>query len=159
MKTDCSEIELSNRVIGSQPLQVLADGTKFKGEGVNNEARKGDLKVVIGINTASQVFPLGTYAGNSWEDINKEWEKHQIKLPDGSIFISDGEPGLADALANYAEEQQRCHWHIDRDLYHAYRRDGALNAVSKPTFLTKKREKSFYFHAFFYLPACMSHNI
>jgi|LSQX01.3.fsa_nt_gb hypothetical protein len=132
MKTDCSEIELSNRVIGSLPLQVLADGTKFKGEGVNSEARKGDLKVIIGINTDNHVFPLGTYAGHSWEDINKEWKKHQIKMPDGSILISDGEPGLAKALASYAEEHQRCHWHLDRDLYHAYRQDGALNDVSKP---------------------------
>ena len=61
-----------------------------------------------------------------------EWKKNKIHLPDGSVFISDGEPGLADAFAKYASEQQRCHWHIDRDLYHAFWQDGVGNKVSKP---------------------------
>jgi hypothetical protein len=132
MRTDCDEIELSPNVVGKDPLQILADGTGFKGEAKNGAARKGDLKVVMGVNPAGEVIPLGTYAGKSWKDISAEWKKNEMKLPDGSVLVSDGEPGLADAFAEYASEQQRCHWHIDRDLYHAFWQDGAGNKVSKP---------------------------
>ena len=47
LKTDCDEIQVSSKVIGSFPLEVMADGTKFKGEGVNGKARQGDLKVSV----------------------------------------------------------------------------------------------------------------
>jgi len=88
--------------------------------------------VVIGVNTAGEVFPLGSWAGSSWEEINQTWKDHEVKLPEGSIVISDGEPGLAEAFAGYVEEQQRCHWHIERDLYHAMHQDGGTIKESKP---------------------------
>jgi len=37
----------------------MADGTKFKGEGVNGKARQGDIKVVIGIHAAGVGFSNG----------------------------------------------------------------------------------------------------
>ena len=55
-----------------------------------------------------------------------------MKFPDGSILICDGEPGLSEAFAEYASEQQRCHWHIERDLYHAMYQDGGRKVDSKP---------------------------
>lgn len=124
MRTNCDEIELSSQVIGNKPVQIMPDGTGFKGEGKHGEARKGDLKVVIGITTKGKIFPLGAKAGTSWDEINREWQEKQIKLPDGSILICDGEPGLSEAFAEYASEQQRCHWHIKRDLYHAMHQNG-----------------------------------
>lgn len=132
MNTDCDEIKISGDVVGSMPLQVLADGTKFKGTPQQGEARKGDLKVVIGVNTYGEVFPLGSWTGNSWDDINQEWKKNQVKLPDGSVLIADGEPGLANAFSDYVEYNQRCHWHIERDLYHAMYQDGGTIKESKP---------------------------
>ena len=42
------------------------------------------------------------------------------EFKDGSISICDGELGLAESFADYATEQQRCHWHIKRDLYVRY---------------------------------------
>lgn len=132
MRSDCDEIELSTDVVGSQPVQVLADGTKFKGQATKGAASKGDLKVVIGINSLGDVFPLGSYAGTSWEEIKQHWKANKMKLPDGSIILCDGEAGLAEAFSEYVSEQQRCHWHIDRDLYHAFWQDGEKNAVSKP---------------------------
>ena len=132
LKTDCDEIQVSSKVIGSFPLEVMADGTKFKGEGVNGKARQGDLKAVIGITRQGRVFPMGTWAGASWAEINEEWKKQSIKLPDGSIIICDGEPGLADAFADYVDEQQRCQWHIKRDLYHAMHGDGAKIEEIRP---------------------------
>ena len=127
MQTDCDEIKLSNDVIGSMgPLQVVADGTGFKGQPNNNsKAQKGDLKVVVGVNTAGDVFPLGSWTDKTWKEINEHWEKDKIKFPEGSILVADGEPGLADAFTGQVELEQRCHWHLVRDLYHCMHHDGA----------------------------------
>ena len=57
-----------------------------------------------------EIFPLGTWAGTSWDAISKQWREQKVKFPDGSILICDGEPGLSEAFAEYASEQQRCHW-------------------------------------------------
>ncbi len=124
MRTNCGEIKLSSQVVGNTPVHIMPDGTGFKGEGKHGEARKGDLKVVIGITTKGKIFRLGVKAGTSWDEINREWKEKQIKLPDGSILICDGESGLSEAFAEYASEQQRWHWHIKRDLYHAMHQDG-----------------------------------
>lgn len=132
LKTDCDEIQISKKVIGSAPIQIMPDGTGFKGEGKNGEARKGDLKVMIGVSTHGEIFPLGAKAGVSWQEINEDWKKKRMKFPDGSILICDGEPGLSEAFAEYASEQQRCHWHITRDLYHMMHYDGGKMADYRP---------------------------
>ena len=131
LKTDCDEIDISPQVIGKLPVQIMPDGTGFKGNAQDGAARKGDLKVVIGITTGGEIFPLGSWAGSSWEEINRHWREHEVKLPDGSILICDGEIGLSEAFAEYASEQQRCHWHLSRDLYHAMYQDGGRKEDSK----------------------------
>ena len=132
LKTDCDEIQVSDKVMGSYPLEIMADGTKFKGEGVNGKARQGDIKAVIGITRQGKIFPMGTWTGTSWKEVNREWKEKNIKLPDGSIIVCDGEPGLADAFTDYVDEQQRCQWHIKRDLYHVMHADGAKKEEIKP---------------------------
>ncbi len=126
MQTDCDEIILSKDVIGSMgPVQVVADGTGFKGQPEKGKVKKGDLKVVVGVNTAGDVFPLGSWTDTTWKDINGQWKNSKIKFPDGSILVADGEPGLADAFVEQVELEQRCHWHVVRDLYHCMHHDGA----------------------------------
>lgn len=126
MKTDCDEIKLSKEIIGSiGPTQIVADGTGFKRQPVDGKAQKGNLKVVIGVNTSGDVFPLGSWTDTTWEEINESWKKNEIKFPEGSILVADGEPGLADAFAEQVEFEQRCHWHLERDLYHFMHHDGA----------------------------------
>jgi len=132
LRTDCDEIKISPKVIGSVPLQIMPDGTRFKGAGQDGKARKGDLKIVIGITRRGEIFPLGAKAGVSWQDMSAEWKKNGMKFSDGSIVICDGELGLAEAFAEYASEQQRCHWHITRDLYHAMHQDGGTSADYRP---------------------------
>ena len=132
LRTDCDEIEISKKVIGKLPVQIMPDGTKFKGAGENGKARQGDLKAVIGITTKGEIFPLGTWAGVSWDAINQEWKDRGVRFPDGSILISDGEVGLAEAFVDYVDEAQRCHWHLPRDLYHMMYQDGAKKADTKP---------------------------
>jgi len=132
IRTDCDEIDISKDIVGSLPVQIMPDGTKFKGGGQDGKARQGDLKVVIGINTRGEVFPLGSWAGKNWEYISEQWKQGQVALPKGSILISDGELGLSEALADYVDEQQRCHWHLPRDLYHMMYQDGARKKDTKP---------------------------
>lgn len=136
MQTDCDEIKLSKDVIGSiGPTQVVADGTGFKAQAVNGKAGKGDLKVVVGVNKAGEVFPLGAWTDTNWKEINKQWKEQEIKFPEGSILVADGEPGLADAFSEQVELEQRCHWHVVRDLYHCMHHDGA--PLSKTKYLQK----------------------
>ena len=132
LRTNCDELDISPRVVGSAPLQIMPDGTGFKGLGQNGKATKGDLKIVIGITQKGDIFPLGAQAGVSWQDMSKSWKENGVKLPDGSIVICDGEPGLAEAFAEYASEHQRCHWHITRDLYHAMHQDGGTSSDYRP---------------------------
>lgn len=126
MQTDCDEINLPKDVVGSMgPLQVVADGTGFKGQAENGKTRKGDLKVVVGVNTAGEVFPMGSWTGTTWKEINENWKNNKLKFPEGSILVADGEPGLAEAFAEQVELEQRCHWHVVRDLYHCMHHDKA----------------------------------
>ena len=132
MRSDCDEIKISPQTVGSAPIQIMPDGTGFKGSGVDGQARKGDLKVVIGISQQGKIFPLASKAGATWKNITDEWDRNKITFKDGSILICDGELGLAEAFADYATEQQRCHWHIKRDLYHMMYQDGGRYKDSKP---------------------------
>jgi hypothetical protein len=136
MQTDCDEIQLSKEVVGSYgPTQVVADGTGFKGQPDRGQAKKGNLKVVVGVNTDGNVFPLGSWTDTTWKEINQYWRDDKIKFPDGSILVADGEPGLADAFVDQVELEQRCHWHVVRDLYHVMHHDGA------PLELTKQMQR------------------
>lgn len=126
ISTDCDEIQLSSDTIASLgPTQIVADGTKFKGKDAENKAKRGDLKVVVGVNTRGEVFPLGSWTGESWKNINETWKKNKLKFPEGSVVVCDGEPGLAESFAEQVEFEQRCHWHIGRDTYHVMHADGA----------------------------------
>ena len=84
---ECYQIK---KTVGSASIQIMPDGTGFKGSGVNDQARKGDLKVVIGISQQGNIFPLASKAGATWKDITDEWDRNKIKFKDGSILICDG---------------------------------------------------------------------
>jgi len=95
----------------------MADGTGFK----KWPKARGDLRVVIGLDSQGKPKPLGAYSGESWERIGKKTAK---KLKKGKekqlkLFAVDGEPGLDAHLASVAEKSQRCVWHLPRDLGYA----------------------------------------
>ena len=56
MRSDCNEIKISPKTVGSAPIQIMPDGTGFKGSCIDGQARKGDLKVVIGISQQGNIF-------------------------------------------------------------------------------------------------------
>ena len=132
VKSNCDEIKIPSETIGSAPIQIMPDGTGFKGPGIDGKAKKGDLKVVIGISQQGNVFPLASKAGVTWKEITDEWDRNKIEFKDGSIVICDGELGLAEAFAGYVRENQRCHWHIKHDLYPMMRYDGGKVKDAKP---------------------------
>lgn len=133
MQSDCDEVDFSGKTgKKSGAVQILPDGTGFKGQPRDGEAKKGELKVMIGVDKKGDVFPMGAWAGESWDDVHGKLKEKLKKLPDGSILLSDGEPGISEAFADLVDEEQRCHWHLNRDLYHAMWQDGGTVKESKP---------------------------
>lgn len=112
-----------SRVVPEKPRgkieTAVADGTGFKKAG----GERGEIRVILGFGPDGKVMRLGTYAGKSWEDINKEVKK---KLGDKQLklFTVDGEPGLEEHLGGIAERSQRCLWHLPRDLKYTLWKDG-----------------------------------
>ena len=133
IQTDCDEIDSSKKVNTSNtPMQVIADGTKFKGQPDNGKATKGDLKAVIGVDSQGDVFPIGAWSGESWSDVRNCIDKKIECFPNDSILVADGEPSITRAFEDIIDEQQRCHWHINRDMYHAMWQDGGTVKDSRP---------------------------
>ena len=133
IQTDCDEIDSSKKVNTSNtPIQVIADGTKFKGQPDDGKATKGDLKAVIGVDSQGDVFPIGAWSGESWSDVRNCIDKKIECFPNDSILVADGEPGITRAFEDIIDEQQRCHWHINRDMYHAMWQDGGTVKDSRP---------------------------
>lgn len=130
METDCAELSVSSRLCSVW----TSDGTKFKKqpEKKGDGAGQGDLRVLLGITKGGDVLPLGSWTGLSWDGISKDIRrqtKHFGKL--GDILVSDGEEGLANALSEFVDEQQRCHWHMTHDLGYTMWEDGAPLAERK----------------------------
>lgn len=103
----------------------MADGTGFK----KWPGKKGELRVVIGLDSSGKPRGLGTYAGRSWEeigeDIRRKLRTREGEAPQLRLFAMDGEPGLDRHLASLGEHGQRCVWHLPRDLGYALWEQGA----------------------------------
>jgi hypothetical protein len=113
-QTSCDQLNLPERKLPT----VMVDGTGFKrrpnaDEGLNN---KGELRVVIGLDEHQRAVPIGTWSGQSWEQIAAELEAKTEGKKLGEQLSCDGEPGLAEALSRLVNSVQRCHWHMTHDL-------------------------------------------
>ena len=133
LATDCDEIEISPQTVGSLPVQIMPDGTGFKGEGKNGDARKGDLKVVIGITQSGEIFPLGAKAGVSWDEISKQWKENEMKLPTGHRLFrepfdeSGVVSGAAERLPDFAKQGECIA--VGSDETHGHVCDGVFLSV------------------------------
>ena len=125
LKTDADDINVPEDAMGAVPGVLYADGTKCKSIGADGHACKGDVKVLLGVRNEGSVFPIGTWTGHeTWQEISDQLTKRQVKFPDGSILVCDGEIGLAESLSKLVSDEQRCQWHVHRDLYHMMRMNG-----------------------------------
>jgi hypothetical protein len=124
MESDCDEVSSSG-----QPFDyLLADGTGFKRRFVSGtgQTNQGELRVLLGITATGTTVPVGTWSGKNWSQIGDELKgQPQEKWPTADVLGSDGEPGLAEGLSAFFNDQQRCHWHAARDLNHILWKDKA----------------------------------
>jgi hypothetical protein len=111
------------------PLAVLmADGTGFKRRPnpAQGQDHRGELRVLVGRTAQGQWKALGAWSGQSWAQIVQqvagEGAEPKVKA---DTLVSDGENGLAQALARLVNGQQRCPWHLVRDLNIALWKDQA----------------------------------
>jgi hypothetical protein len=111
----CDELHLGDQRFES----LLADGTGYKRRpdpeaGMSN---RGEIKVLLGV-VGEQVVPLGAWSGQNWERVAAELQQYRSGDPEpiAHTLITDGEPGLPEALASFARMHQRCQWHQIQDL-------------------------------------------
>jgi len=122
MQSDCDELAVDGKAVAI----VVADGTGYKRRPDTEKNNRGELKVVLGVGSDGTVVPVGAWSGESWEAIGKEINDKAVDWKkEGKILVSDGERGLADALASIAESAQRCHWHAPNDVNYAMWEDKA----------------------------------
>ena len=136
MNTDADTITVKH-----DDLNVLmADGTKYKkfvsvkkqdrknkmkeklGQPPEEISKRGEVKILMGINHDDEVIPLGAWTSETWKVIGKALEKANNpnkKLATrklANIMVSDGEVGLIKGLQNLTHHRQRCQWHIPHEL-------------------------------------------
>jgi len=113
MDSDCDELAVDGKAVGI----VVADGTGYKRRPDSEKNNRGELKVVLGVDSSGTVTPVGAWSGESWENIGKQIRDNAIEWKKkGKILVCDGEPGLAEALSSLVEESQRCHFHAAHDV-------------------------------------------
>ena len=133
LNTNADEIKIPEDTVDTMPQILYADGTKCKARNEGGMAIKGDIKVMLGVRGDGEMVPIGTWTGHeTWNQIGDELEENGIHFPDGTILVSDGEIGLADSLARFASEQQRCHWHVVHDTYFNIWQNQGTTADAKP---------------------------
>lgn len=146
LKSDADEISVPEDVIATvrsdgrtdgkppEPVTAFADGTFCKGRDEDGHAKKGNVKVMIGVRQSGGVFPIGVWTGDeTWKGIGEDLERRKIRFADGSILVSDGEEEIAENLAKLANgSYQRCQWHVVHDTYHTMWQDGGRIKEIKP---------------------------
>jgi len=100
--------------------QLFADGTGFKRRPDATRNNRGEVRVALGVTKQGKIEPFGAWSGKSWEEIGAEIRSRLTneagKARTVEFGASDGEPALANLMADLANQSQRCHWHMARDL-------------------------------------------
>jgi hypothetical protein len=122
-ETEASQWELPE----AQPLTLMADGTGFKrrpdqAKGLNN---RGEVRVVVGLTKERKWVGYGVWSEEGWPQIAAQLRGSgpQPALQ-AQMFVSDGERGLAEQLAQLANGAQRCRWHLLEELKYILHHDG-----------------------------------
>lgn len=123
-ETECDEADPGDNTFGL----LLADGTGYKrrpekSEGHNN---RGEVRIAFGVENTGRIAVLGAWSGKSWKSIAEEIQGNREEDTSvAEMLVSDGEPGLIEALSELCDDQQRCHWHVVRDLNQVMWKDKA----------------------------------
>lgn len=138
-ESDCDKMDTSEKTFDV----LFADGTGYKRR-MDKEAgltNRGEIRIALGVDHTGTIVPLGAFSGVSWQKISTIIKgQRDDDQPVAQTLVSDGEEGLVNHLSQLCSEQQRCHWHLCRDLNYTMWQDhaekserkeaqGALNAV------------------------------
>lgn len=109
-------------------LSLMADGTGYRRrpDPQSGQDHRGDLRVLVGQTTTGQWVACGAWSGKTWAEIVAGLVDAQGQpCVQAATLVSDSENGLPQALAKLVAGQQRCPWHLVRDLSIALWKDGA----------------------------------
>ena len=109
-------------------LALMADGTGYRrrADPQAGQDHRGELRVLVGQTMAGKWVACGAWSGKTWAEIVAELVDAQGQpRVQAATLVSDSENGLAQALARLVSGQQRCPWHLVRDLNIAMWKDGA----------------------------------
>jgi len=121
-ESDCDALRVDGKAVGI----VMADGTGYKRRPEGRKSNRGELRVVLGVDSAGAVVPIGAWSGCCWKDIGEEIRDNAIYWKkEGKILVSDGEDEMIRELASLVDERQRCHWHAPNDVKYAMWEDKA----------------------------------
>jgi hypothetical protein len=124
VESNCDQMDTGTETFD----QLFADGTGYK-KRCNQEAKtsnRGELRIALGVDKEGLVVPLGSWSGESWEEIAQAIKgKRKDNQPVAEVLVSDGERGLSEALSDLCNEHQRCGWHFIHDLDFTLWQDGA----------------------------------
>jgi len=101
---------------------LIADGTGFKKKKDSEGSNRGEVKVMVGLDSKGNVVPFGAWTRASWKDIgkfikNKNHYSEKVKFrPIASALITDGEEELIRHLKKLASSHQRCLFHMTYEL-------------------------------------------
>lgn len=136
IQTESDEIKVTH----SDLNVLLADGTGYKKFVSKNKvahknklneklglkpieiSKRGEVKIVMGINTDNEIVPLGAWTSHAWKVIGhmiykaNNQNKKLVPRKVANILVADGEVGLNLGLKKLTHHQQRCLWHIPYDL-------------------------------------------
>ncbi len=122
MKSDCDELSMKKRV-----HTLVADGTGYKKHPAIDPLGQKEVRLIVGVTKEGKVSPYGVWTNTSWRGIGNEIKSANHPNPNlyfkpvAGMLVSDGEEGLIRGLKKLTKEQQRCHWHMPRDLYGSMR--------------------------------------
>jgi hypothetical protein len=125
VRSDCDRLEPGT----TRVPELLVDGTGYKRRpdptvGIDNQ---GEVRVALGIDGHGTVIPLGAWTDKSWTEIGAALTPRDVQAHGrrATVLISDGEPGIAEGVAQLASAEQRCQWHQVHDLDRILHRDEA----------------------------------
>jgi hypothetical protein len=112
----------------ARPAAILEDGTAFK----KRKGERGEVRAFVGVDARGRLFPLGVFSGLGLADVATEIKKRLAGHSQANLFMHDGEKDISKHLADIAEREGRCRWHMPRGLRYALWQDGLGKSQSDP---------------------------
>jgi transposase-like protein len=112
---------------------LMVDGTGVRYQGPRGARRpKGTMRWALASLGEGEPFePVGFWVQQSWKDIRKDLEQ-RLNYEGLEVLISDGEPGIEEALLTEGMRPQRCTLHGKRDFAYILYLDGYKKLQQEP---------------------------